>query len=260
MSTNSALLEVRNVTMQFGGVTAIDDLSFRVSEGEIYGLIGPNGAGKTTIFNIITGNYLPTKGSIVFNDQDITGTKPNRVVYKGIARTFQNIRLFKSMSVLENILIGFHDQIRYGYFEAILRLPRYHRYEKRIRAEAMGILEEFGIAEFAEHSATALSYGNQRKVEIARALATKPKLLLLDEPAAGMNPIETEDLSNIIHKIKRDYDLTVLLIEHDMKFVNAMCDLVTVLDYGEKIFEGLPADAIVDDKVVAAYLGDFTHA
>ena len=257
---SKSLLEVRNVTMQFGGVTAIDDLSFKVSEGQIYGLIGPNGAGKTTIFNIITGNYFPTKGSIIFDGEDITGTKPNKVVYKGIARTFQNIRLFKSMSVLENILIGFHDQTRYSYLEAILRLPRYHGYEKRIRAEAMGILEEFGIAEFADNNATALSYGNQRKVEIARALATKPKLLLLDEPAAGMNPIETEDLSDIIHKIKRDYDLTVLLIEHDMKFVNAMCDQVTVLDYGEKIFEGRPADAIVDDKVVAAYLGDFTHA
>jgi branched-chain amino acid transport system ATP-binding protein len=254
------ILEVRNVTMKFGGVTAIDKLSFTVERGEIYGLIGPNGAGKTTIFNIITGNYFPTEGSIIFDGEDITGTKPHKVVAKGIARTFQNIRLFKSMSVLQNVLIGFHDQIRYNYFEAILRLPRYHIYEKRIRAEAMGLLEEFGIAEFADYNATALSYGNQRKVEIARALATKPKLLLLDEPAAGMNPRETADLSDIIHKIKKDYDLTILLIEHDMKFVNAMCDKVTVLDYGEKIFEGKPADAIVDPKVVAAYLGEFTHA
>ncbi|ADV46076.1 ABC transporter ATP-binding protein [Nitratifractor salsuginis] len=254
------LLEVRNVTMKFGGVTAIDNLSFTVDRGEIYGLIGPNGAGKTTIFNIITGNYFPTEGSIIFDGEDITGTKPHKVVEKGIARTFQNIRLFKSMTVLENVLIGFHDQIRYNYFEAILRLPRYHIYEKRIRAEAMGLLEEFGIAEFADYNATALSYGNQRKVEIARALATKPKLLLLDEPAAGMNPKETADLSDIIHKIKKDYDLTVLLIEHDMKFVNAMCDEVTVLDYGEKIFEGKPADAIVDPRVVTAYLGEFTNA
>ncbi|WP_457606180.1 ABC transporter ATP-binding protein [Nitratifractor sp.] len=255
-----ALLEVRNVTMQFGGVTAIDNLSFKVHAEEIYGLIGPNGAGKTTIFNIITGNYHPTEGSIIFDGEDITGTKPNKVVYKGIARTFQNIRLFKSMTVLENILIGFHDQIRYNYFEAIFRFPRFHGYERRIRSEAMGILEEFGLADFADYNATALSYGNQRKVEIARALATKPRLLLLDEPAAGMNPSETEDLSNIIHKIKKDYNLTILLIEHDMKFVNAMCDEVTVLDYGEKIFEGPPAQAIVDPKVVAAYLGDFTHA
>ena len=257
---SSPLLEIRNVTMKFGGVTAIDNLSFQVDPGTIYGLIGPNGAGKTTIFNIITGNYQPTEGTVIFDGEDITGTKPNKVVAKGIARTFQNIRLFKSMSVLENILIGFHDQIPYTYLEAIFRLPRYHGYERRIRAEAMGILEEFGIADYAENDATALSYGNQRKVEIARALATKPRLLLLDEPAAGMNPIETEDLSNIIHKIKKDYNLTILLIEHDMKFVNAMCETVTVLDYGEMIFEGPPAQAIVDEKVVAAYLGDFTHA
>ncbi len=254
------LLEVRNVTMKFGGVTAIDNLSFKVPRGSTYGLIGPNGAGKTTIFNNITGNYIPTEGSIIFDGEDITGTKPNKVVAKGIARTFQNIRLFKSMTVLQNVLIGFHDQIPYSYFEAIFRLPRYHHHEKRIKVEAMGILEEFGIAQYADNDATALSYGNQRKVEIARALATKPKLLLLDEPAAGMNPIETRDLSDIIRKIKKDYDLTILLIEHDMKFVNAMCDTVTVLDYGEKIFEGKPADAIVDPKVVAAYLGDFTHA
>ena len=257
---SEALLEVRNVTMRFGGVTAIDNLSFKVPTGSTYGLIGPNGAGKTTIFNNITGNYIPTEGSIIFDGEDITGTKPDKVVAKGIARTFQNIRLFKSMTVLQNVLIGFHDQIPYTYLEAILRLPRYHAFEKRVRVEAMGILEEFDIARFADEDATALSYGNQRKVEIARALATKPKLLLLDEPAAGMNPKETEELSEIIHKIKKDYDLTILLIEHDMKFVNAMCDQVTVLDYGEKIFEGKPADAIVDPKVVAAYLGDFTHA
>jgi len=254
------ILEIRNITMRFGGVTAIDNLSFTVKRGEIYGLIGPNGAGKTTIFNIITGNYLPTEGTIIFDGEDLTGTRPDKVVYKGIARTFQNIRLFKSMTVLENVLIGFHDQIRYSYLEAILRLPRYHIYERRIRAEALGLLEEFGIADFADYSATALSYGNQRKVEIARALATKPKLLLLDEPAAGMNPKETNDLSEIINKIKEDYDLTILLIEHDMKFVNAICNQVTVLDYGEKIFEGKPSDAIVDPKVVAAYLGEFSHA
>ncbi len=257
---SNTLLEIRNITMQFGGVTAIDNLSFKVPLGSTYGLIGPNGAGKTTIFNNITGNYFPTEGSIIFDKDDITGTKPNKIINRGIARTFQNIRLFKSMNVLENILIGFHNQIPYTYFEAIFRLPRYHDYEKRIRVEAMGILEEFGIAKYANESATSLSYGNQRKVEIARALATKPKLLLLDEPAAGMNPNETAELSDIIQKIKDDYDLTILLIEHDMKFVNAMCDSVTVLDYGEKIFEGKPSDAIVDSKVISAYLGDFTNA
>ncbi len=256
----SSFLKVDNVTMQFGGVTAIDSLSFEVQKGQIYGLIGPNGAGKTTIFNIITGNLHPTKGRILLNGEDITGTKPNKVVYKGIARTFQNIRLFKSMSVLDNILIGFDARAKYSYFEAILRLPRYFKYERELKEKAYELMEIFGISQFADYFATELSYGNQRKVEIARALATNPKLLLLDEPAAGMNPNETADLSEIIHKIKRDFDLTILLIEHDMKFVNAMCDSVTVLDYGEKIFEGKPADAIVNEKVVTAYLGDFTHA
>ena len=254
------ILSIENVTMRFGGVTAIDNLSFAVQKGEIYGLIGPNGAGKTTIFNNITGNYIPTEGKILFDGKEITGTKPNKVVDLGIARTFQNIRLFKSMSVLENVLIGYHNRMHYSYFEAILRLPRYWSHEKRIKAQAMELLEEFGIADLADNEATALSYGNQRKVEIARAVATDPKLLLLDEPAAGMNPSETEDLSNIIHKIKKDFGLTILLIEHDMKFVNNMCDLVTVLDYGENIFVGKPADAIVDPKVITAYLGEFKHA
>ncbi len=254
------ILTIQDVTMRFGGVTAIDKLSFAVQKGEIYGLIGPNGAGKTTIFNNITGNYIPTEGKILFDGKEITGTKPNKVVDIGIARTFQNIRLFKSMSVLENVLIGYHNRMHYTYLEAIFRLPRYWSHEKRIKAQAMELLEEFGIADLADNEATALSYGNQRKVEIARAVATDPKLLLLDEPAAGMNPSETEDLSNIIHKIKKDFGLTILLIEHDMKFVNNMCDLVTVLDYGENIFVGKPADAIVDEKVITAYLGEFKHA
>ena len=254
------VLELQNITMQFGGVTAIDNLSFGVQTGEIYGLIGPNGAGKTTLFNIVTGNYTQTKGIVLFNHEELNGLKPNMIVQRGIARTFQNIRLFKSMSVLDNVLIGFHNQANYTYFESILRLPRYFMHEKNIKREAMDILERFGIAQYANTNASSMSYGNQRKVEIARALATNPKLLLLDEPAAGMNPNETEDLSQIILKIKKEYGLTILLIEHDMKFVNNMCDKVLVLDYGEEIFEGKPADAIVDEKVVAAYLGDFKHA
>jgi len=254
------ILEIKNITMKFGGVTAINDLSFDVHKGEIYGLIGPNGAGKTTIFNIITGNYEPTSGNVIFQGEDITSTKPNKVVEKGIARTFQNIRLFKSMTVLDNILIGFHNQMNYGYLESIFRLPRYFSNEKKINALAMDVLSEFNLQDFADNKAVDLSYGNQRKVEIARAVATNPSLLLLDEPAAGMNPNETQDLSEIIHKIKKDFDLSILLIEHDMKFVNNMCDLVTVLDYGAKIFDGKPADAIVNEKVITAYLGDFTHA
>lgn len=257
---SETILEIKNITMKFGGVTAINNLSFEVKKGEIYGLIGPNGAGKTTIFNIVTGNYRPTDGNIMFEGQNITSQKPNDIVQKGIARTFQNIRLFKSMSVLDNILIGFHNQMKYGYIESILRLPRYFSSERHINIKAMELLEEFNLQTFADDKAVDLSYGNQRKVEIARAVATEPSLLLLDEPAAGMNPSETADLSDIIHKIKNDFDLSVLLIEHDMKFVNNMCDLVTVLDYGAKIFDGKPADAIVDEKVVSAYLGDFTHA
>jgi len=212
------------------------------------------------MFNIITGNYKQSEGEILFLHEQISGIKPNIIVQKGIARTFQNIRLFKSMTVLENVMIGFHNQIKYTFFESILRLPRYFSYEKSIKKAAMDILDIFGIAQYANSYATALSYGIQRKVEIARALATEPKLLLLDEPAAGMNPIETEDLSNIIQKIKKEYGLSVLLIEHDMKFVNKMCDKVLVLDYGEDIFEGKPEDAIINKKVVAAYLGDFTNA
>ena len=254
------VLELQNITMQFGGVKAIDDLSFGVKTGEIYGLIGPNGAGKTTLFNIVTGNYIQTKGKVTFNHEELSGLKPNMIVRRGIARTFQNIRLFKSMNVLDNVLIGFHNQANYTYFESILRLPRYFLYEKKLKSDAMDILERFGIAEYALTNAASLSYGNQRKVEIARALATNPKLLLLDEPAAGMNPNETEDLSQIIKNIKNEYGLTILLIEHDMKFVNNMCDKVLVLDYGEEIFEGKPSDAIVDEKVVAAYLGDFKNA
>ncbi|NPA28405.1 MAG: ABC transporter ATP-binding protein [Epsilonproteobacteria bacterium] len=254
------ILRVENLTMDFGGVRAIDNLTFKVPKGSTYGLIGPNGAGKTTVFNIITGNLKPTKGKVYLEDEDITGIKPNKAVYKGIARTFQNIRLFKSMSVLDNILIGFDRAAKYTYFEAIFRLPRFFKYEKEIRQKAYELMEIFGIREFAKYNATALSYGNQRKVEIARALATNPKLLLLDEPAAGMNPKETDELADIIFKIKKDFNLSILLIEHDMKFVNKMCDLVTVLDYGEKIFEGKPSEAIRDPKVIAAYLGDFTHA
>jgi len=253
------ILQMKNVTKKFGGVTAISDTSFTVVAKEIYGLIGPNGAGKTTMFNIITGNYEATEGEITFRNESLNGLKPHTIVRRGIARTFQNIRLFSSMSVLDNVLIGFDFQAKYTYLETIFRFPRFFGEEKRIKNRAMEILDYFGIKEFAYHKATDLSYGQQRKVEIARALATNPEMLLLDEPAAGMNPAETKELAELIRSAREDFDLTVLLIEHDMKFVNQLCDKVLVLDYGKTIFEGKPADAIQDKEVVSAYLGDFVH-
>jgi branched-chain amino acid transport system ATP-binding protein len=253
------ILELKSVTKKFGGVTAINDTTFTVNTKEIFGLIGPNGAGKTTMFNIITGNYEATSGEVIFRNEPLNGLKPHTIVRRGIARTFQNIRLFNSMSVMDNVLIGFDFQAKYTYMESMLRFPRFFGEEKRIKKRAMEILEYFGIAEFAEHKATDLSYGQQRKVEIARALATNPAMLLLDEPAAGMNPAETKELAELIKSAREDFDLTILLIEHDMQFVNQLCDKVLVLDYGKTIFEGEPADAIKDKEVVAAYLGDFAH-
>ncbi|ACZ11515.1 ABC transporter ATP-binding protein [Sulfurospirillum deleyianum] len=251
------ILKIENVTKNFGGVSAIKETSFGVAPKEIFGLIGPNGAGKTTMFNIITGNYEPSSGSVIFRNEVLNGLKPHHIVRKGIARTFQNIRLFSSMSVLDNVLIGFDFQARYGFLESIIRFPRFISEEKRIKTRSMEILDYFGMGHFAHEKAVDLSYGQQRKVEIARALATNPELLLLDEPAAGMNPSETEELGELIKKARVDFDLTVLVIEHDMKFVNQLCDKVLVLDYGKTIFEGKPADAICDPEVIAAYLGDF---
>ena len=255
-----ALLEVKNLGISFGGLRAVNNFNIQIQEGELYGLIGPNGAGKTTMFNIITGNYEPTQGSIKFHGQKIDGIKPHKIVHRGIARTFQNIRLFKSMTVLENVLIGFDYQASYTYFEAILRLPRFFKEEKRVKQRAFEIMQVLGIAEFADEMATSLSYGSQRKVEIARALAANPQLLLLDEPAAGMNPNETNELAELFFKIRDEFDITILLIEHDMKFVNKLCDRVMVLDYGKTIFEGDIKDAIKDEEVIKAYLGDFKHA
>lgn len=251
------ILTIDSVTKNFGGVTAINETNFSVASKEIFGLIGPNGAGKTTMFNIITGNYQPTKGQVLFRNEPINGMKPHNIVRKGIARTFQNIRLFSSMSVLDNVLIGFDFQARYSFVESIVRFPRFIAEERRIKQRAIEILDYFGMASYIDEKAVDLSYGLQRKVEIARALATNPDLLLLDEPAAGMNPSETEELGMLIKKARNDFDLTVLVIEHDMKFVNQLCDKVLVLDYGKTIFEGKPHEAILDKEVIAAYLGDF---
>ncbi len=254
------ILELKNITKTFGGVKAIDNLSLGVQQKQIYGLIGPNGAGKTTIFNIITGNYSATKGDVIFDDQNITNMKNYKIVRRGIARTFQNIRLFKSMTVLDNLLVGMDKDIKYTYFESIFRLPRYFKHEASSYKFAIDLLDNLGILQHKDEIATSLSYGIQRKVEIARALATKPKILLLDEPAAGMNPNETTQLAQLLFKIRDDYDISILLIEHDMKFVNHLCDKVLVLDYGETIFCGDIKDAIKDKEVIKAYLGDFKHA
>ena len=257
---NNKILEVQNITKHFGGVVAVNDTSFNITHKEIFGIIGPNGAGKTTLFNIITGNYKPNSGEVVLDNKNITRLKNYKIVKEGIARTFQNIRLFPSMSVKENILIGLDNHADYTYLEAMFRLPRFFNAEKEIEKKADEVMEFLDIIEFKDELATSLSYGNQRKVEIARALATQPKLLLLDEPAAGMNPNETLELAELLFKIRDHYDLTVLLIEHDMKFVNHLCDKVLVLDYGKVIFEGKVEDAINDKEVIKAYLGEFKHA
>ncbi|XBS71495.1 ABC transporter ATP-binding protein [Acerihabitans sp. KWT182] len=257
---NKSMLSVENIAMQFGGLRAIDGVSFQIGQAEIFGLIGPNGAGKTTLFNIITANYRPTEGAVRLAGDLLTGLRPNQVVYRGIARTFQNIRLFRSMTVLENVLIGLDRSIRYSYLEAALRVGRFFRAERQAREQAMDLLSYIGIAEHADALATNLSYGNQRKVEIARAMATSPKLLLLDEPAAGMNPKETAELARLIFKMRGDFGLTVLLIEHDMTFVNTLCERVLVLDYGKPLFSGTPQEAVNNKEVIAAYLGDIAYA
>ncbi|WP_420836390.1 ABC transporter ATP-binding protein [Caminibacter pacificus] len=250
------MLKVDKVTKQFGGVVAIKDVSFEVKPLEIFALVGPNGAGKTTLFNIITGVLEPTSGKVYFKDEDITGLSPVKIVEKGIARTFQNIRLFSSLTVLENVLIGFHNHIEYNFFESLFRLPRFFKQEKIHKEKAMEILKFLGIEQYADYNAKALSYGNQRKVEIARALATEPDLLLLDEPAAGMNPKETDELADTVFKLRSEMEKTILFIEHDMKFVQKIADRVMVLDYGKTIFEGKPADMMKDETVIKAYLGD----
>jgi len=250
------MLKIKNVTKQFGGVVAIKDVNFEVKQGEMFALVGPNGAGKTTLFNIITGAFEPTSGHVNFKDEEITGLNPVKIVERGIARTFQNIRLFNSMTVLENVLIGFHNHIEYTFFEAAFRFPRFFSQEKIHKELAMDILKFLKIDNYADHNAKALSYGNQRKVEIARALATEPDLLLLDEPAAGMNPKETEELADTVFRLRSEKEKTILFIEHDMKFVQKIADRVMVLDYGKTIFEGKPADMMQNKTVIKAYLGD----
>jgi branched-chain amino acid transport system ATP-binding protein len=248
------ILEVENLTLRFGGLTALDDVSFSIEEGEILGLIGPNGAGKTTCFNAVTGVYRPTSGGIRFRGASIVGMKKHQITRHGVARTFQNIRLFPAMTALENVLVGADAQHSTGMFSALFRLPQHRREEDDGHTRAMDLLRFMGIATKADELASNLSYGDQRRLEIARAMATQPKLICLDEPAAGFNPAEKVELMNLIRKV-RDQGFTVLLIEHDMKLVMGVTDRIVVLEFGRKIAEGSPAEIRDNPAVIAAYLG-----
>lgn len=249
------LLKATDVSEVFGGLKAVSDFNFYIKKGELVGLIGPNGAGKTTAFNLITGVYQPTTGEILFDGRSIVGLKPYQITQRGIARTFQNIRLFSELSVIENVKIAFHFHVKYGILESVFRVGRYFKEEERIEQEAMKLLKIFHLDDKAEELAKNLPYGAQRRLEIARALAAKPKLLLLDEPAAGMNPQETKELMEMIAWIRREFGLTILLIEHDMSLVMGICERIYVLEYGTIIAQGTPEVIKHDPEVIRAYLG-----
>ena len=251
-----ALLEVKNLSISFGGLKAVDGFHIDIEKGQLYGLIGPNGAGKTTVFNLLTGVYKPNAGSIVLDGKNITGRSNIQINQDGVARTFQNIRLFKDMSVLDNVKAGLHNHYRYSAVEGIFRLPRYFKVEREMDQEALRLLDVFGLADECDFKASNLPYGKQRKLEIARALATQPKLLLLDEPAAGMNPNETAELMDTIRFVRDTFDMTILLIEHDMKLVSGICEKLSVLNFGQVLKEGPTSDVLHDPEVVKAYLGE----
>ena len=249
-----ALLDVKNLSISFGGLRAVDGFEMQIEKGELYGLIGPNGAGKTTVFNLLTGVYKPNEGIIKLDGEDITGKKTIDINKAGIARTFQNIRLFKQLSVLDNVKVGLHNHYKYSTLEGILRLPKYKKVEKAMDEKAMEILKVFDLDDEADVLATNLPYGKQRKLEIARA--TEPKLLLLDEPAAGMNPNETGELMETIQFVREHFGMTILLIEHDMKLVSGICEELTVLNFGQVLAQGKTADVLNNPEVISAYLGD----
>ena len=251
-----ALLEVKNLGISFGGLRAVNEFHMEIEKGCLYGLIGPNGAGKTTVFNLLTGVYKPTEGIITLDGENIVGKKTIDINKAGIARTFQNIRLFKGLSVLDNVKVGLHNHHKYSTIEGILRLPKYYKVEKEMDEKALELLSVFGLDKYADTLAANLPYGKQRELEITRALATEPKLLLLDEPAAGINPNETQDLMNTIRFVRDKFDMTILLIEHDMKLVSGICEKLTVLNFGQVLAEGETSEVLNNPEVIKAYLGE----
>ena len=255
-NTNIPVLKTEHLCIQFGGLKAVDDVNLEIKKGELYGLIGPNGAGKTTVFNILTGVYKPTSGRFYLCGEELTGKAPAEVNKKGIARTFQNIRLFGNLTVLENVMVGLSNQIPCSIVESVFRLPRHKKSEKEFRDRAMELLRVFKLEEFAHQLASNLPYGKQRKLEIARAMATNPKLLLLDEPAAGMNPNETQELMDDITYIREHFGMTILLIEHDMRLVGGICEKLTVLNFGTELAKGDTAKVLNDPDVIKAYIGE----
>ncbi|MBQ8345214.1 MAG: ABC transporter ATP-binding protein [Clostridia bacterium] len=250
------VLETKHLCIQFGGLKAVDDVNLQIRRGELYGLIGPNGAGKTTVFNILTGVYKPTSGQVFLCGENLTGKAPAEVNRRGIARTFQNIRLFHNLTVLENVMVGLSNSIPCSLPESIFRLPRHRKSEQEFRARAMDLLKVFKLEEYADYLAANLPYGKQRKLEIARAMATSPRLLLLDEPAAGMNPNETQELMDDITYIREHFGMTILLIEHDMRLVAGICERLTVLNFGTELAQGETSEVLNNPDVIKAYIGE----